>query len=481
MGDNVQQDKKSFVKRLGFLEVLALSIALMAPTTGVALNTPFIAQSAGFNVPLIFVITTIAILAIGVAFIRLSKQFAHAGSVYGLTKEVLGTQYGLISGWALLLTYVCFITALLGGFGEFAQLFIQDITGLQVPWWIYSIIGGVAIWWFAFHDIRFSTHLMLLLEFISIVLTTVASILIIILSKPTGSVATKPFVFQTSHAAGMGGALIFGLMTFIGFEGASILGEEAENSRKSVPRALLLSLIIAGIFFTFVSYAQTLGFGFNTAGVAQFANSAAPMNNLSSRYIGSWMATVLNGGATISTFACALASLNGASHIVFALSRDRFLPPELSSVHHKTQSPRGAVTFSAIIGGILLLIAIPTIQSASGTYGTLSALATFGVIVAYVMVNIASLAKFTKNDIRSGKLHYVVAPVIGILLLAYTFYANIYPVPKPPISYFPYVLVVYLVLSTAYSILLRNKLIRRSDSVPVSLPASDDYLKGEVL
>jgi amino acid transporter len=193
------------------------------------------------------------------------------------------------------------------------------------------------------------------------------------------------------------------------------------------------------------------------------------------------MATVLNGGAVISTFACALASLNGASHMVFALSRDRFLPPELSTVHEKTQSPRGAVTFSAIVGGILLLVSIPTIQSAAGVYGTLSALATFGVIVAYGMVNIASLAKFTKDDVRSGKLYYVAAPIIGILLLVYTFYANIYPVPQPPISYFPYVLVVYLLLSTIYSIKLRNKLMRRSESVSVSMSASEVNLEGEVL
>src|ERR1700730_1035785 len=479
MEDNVQQDKKSFVKRLGFLEVLALSTALMAPTTGVALNAPFIAQSAGFNVPLIFVITTIAILAIGVAFIRLSKQFAHAGSVYGLTKEVLGIPSGLVSGWALLLTYVCFIAALLGGFGQFAQLFIQDLTGLQIPWWIYAIMGGVLIWWFAFNDIRFSTRLMLLLECISIVLTVFASIMIIILSKHTGSVAAKPFVFQASHAAGMGSALIFGLMTFIGFEGAAILGEEAENSSKSVPRALLLSLIIAGIFFTFVSYAQTLGFGFSSAGVALFAHSAAPMNDLSSRYIGSWMATVLNGGAVISTFACALASLNAASHMVFALSRDSFLPEELSSMHQKTQSPRSAVTFSAIVGGILLIVSALTIQSASNVYGILSALATFGVIVAYIMVNVASLAKFTKDDVRRGKLHYVIAPVIGILLLAYTFYANVYPVPQPPISYFPYVLVVYLLLSTVYSVLLRKTLIPSSASE--DLVTSEDLVKGETL
>ncbi|HEY4384143.1 MAG TPA: APC family permease [Ktedonobacteraceae bacterium] len=482
----MQQNKKTFVQRLGFIEVLALSAALMAPTTGVALNTPFIAQSAGFNVPLIFVITTIAILAIGVAFIRLSKQFAHAGSVYGLTKEVLGAPFGLVSGWALLLTYACFITALLGGFGEFAQLFINDITGLQIPWWLYSVLGGVLIWWFAFNDIRFSTRLMLLLELISIVLTVFASIMIIIFSKHTGSTEVKPFVIQTSQIGGMGSALIFGLMTFIGFEGAAILGEEAENSSKSVPRALLLSLIIAGVFFTFVSYAQTLGFGFTPTGVAQFAHSAAPMNDLSSRYIGSWMATVLNGGAVISTFACALASLNGTSHMVFALSRDRFLPAELSRVHQKTQSPRAAVTFSAIVGGILLLIAIPTIQSPSGVYGDLSALATFGVIVAYGMVNIASLAKFTKDDVKQGKIYYLAAPVIGLLLLAYTFYANIYPVPLPPINYFPYVLVVYLLLGTTYSISLRNRLMRRStvSESAISedpLATSEDQLQGEVL
>src|SRR5258708_10044087 len=215
MEDHVKQDKKSFVQRLGFLEVVDLSIALMAPTTGVALNTPFIAQSAGFNVPLIFVITTIAILAIGVAFIRLSKQFAHAGSVYGLTKEVLGTPSGLVSGWALLLTYVCFIPALLGGFGQFAQLFIQDITGLQIPWWIYALMGGGLIWWFAFHDIPISTRLMLLLECISIVLTLFASSMIIILSNHTGSVAATPFVFHPSPPARVASALIFVLITFL--------------------------------------------------------------------------------------------------------------------------------------------------------------------------------------------------------------------------------------------------------------------------
>jgi amino acid transporter len=118
-------------------------------------------------------------------------------------------------------------------------------------------------------------------------------------------------------------------------------------------------------------------------------------------------------------------------------------------------------------------------------YGILSALATFGVIVAYIMVNVASLAKFTKDDVRRGKLHYMVAPVIGILLLAYTFYANVYPVPQPPISYFPYVLVVYLLLSTVYSVLLRKTLIPTSASEDLvtseDLVASEDLVKGETL
>jgi amino acid transporter len=464
----MEHNNKSFVQRLGFIEILALSLGLMAPTTGAALNTPFLAKSAGYNVPLIFAITTIAIIAIGVAFIRLSKDFAHSGSVYGLTKGVLGDKFGLVSGWALLLTYLCFITALLGGFGQFSSLFIGDITGLQIPWPIYAAIGGILIWWFAYNDIRFSTRLMLSLEFISIALTMLASILIIILSHHTGSEAVKPFTLPHSGFSGMGGALVFGVMTFIGFEGAALLGEEAENPRKSVPKALLWSLIIAGTFFTFVSYAQTLGFGFSPDNVAAFGNSAAPMNDLASQYVGHWLATLLNGGAVISAFACALASLNGASHIIFALSRDRFLPTSLSSLHKKTQSPRAAVTFSAIIGGLLLIVSIFTLHNASDVYGILSALATFGVIVAYIMINIASLAKFTKDDLKNYKIYFLLAPVIGILLLAYTFYANIYPIPDAPIRYFPYVLVVYLILGTFYSLSLRNKSLQQQTSVDTS-------------
>ncbi len=451
------EQPKSFVQRLGFPETIAMSIALMAPTTGVALNTPFLAQSAGYNVPLAFFITTLAILAVGIAFIRLSKEYAHAGSVYGLTRTVLGDRAGLVSGWALLLTYVGFIAALLAGFGQFAQLFLQSVAGVHIRWPIYAFVAGGVIWWMAHNDIRLSAKLMLSFEVVSVVVSFVASILILLHSGVSAVTASRPFIIGPNGITGLSSALVFGVLTFIGFEGAVILGEEAKQPSKSVPRSVLWSLLLAGVFFTFVSYAQTIGFGEQPAQVQQFATSAAPMNQLAVRYVGSWMAMALDGGATISTFACALASLNGASHIIFALARDGFLPPHLGRLDARTQSPRSAVLVATVGGLGLLAVSIPYLASAANVYGALGALATFGVLIAYAMVNVTSLARYANSDYRAKRYHYFAAPVIGLALLVYTFYANVFPIPPAPIKYFPYVLIIYLAIATIGSLIFRQR------------------------
>ena len=74
------------VRQLSFIEVLALPVALMAPSAGMGLNTPFVAASAGAGVPFIFILSTLGIACVGAGFYRLSRRFNDAGSVYGLTK-----------------------------------------------------------------------------------------------------------------------------------------------------------------------------------------------------------------------------------------------------------------------------------------------------------------------------------------------------------------------------------------------------------
>ena len=64
--------------------------------------------------------------------------------------------------------------------------------------------------------------------------------------------------------------IVFGFLSFAGFEAAATLGEEARNPRRDIPRAILGTAIFGGIYFTVVTAIEMMGFGTDEAGVAAF-------------------------------------------------------------------------------------------------------------------------------------------------------------------------------------------------------------------
>src|SRR5436853_7114786 len=89
-------------RELHFWEAIALSIAIMAPTAAMALNGTAPAGLIGRAVPLAFIFATIGVLLVSYAFIRLSRYFSHAGSVYAFSGVTLGPRAGVFGGWATL-------------------------------------------------------------------------------------------------------------------------------------------------------------------------------------------------------------------------------------------------------------------------------------------------------------------------------------------------------------------------------------------
>ncbi|MCL6544967.1 MAG: hypothetical protein K6T61_07050, partial [Bryobacteraceae bacterium] len=91
------------------------------------------------------------------------------------------------------------------------------------------------------------------------------------------------------------------------------------------PLAILAAVFGTGLFYIVVTYAQTLGFGLSRAGIASFAQSAAPLDDLARHYVGRLMAVLLDFGATISAFASALGTANAGARILYAMGRDGFI------------------------------------------------------------------------------------------------------------------------------------------------------------
>ncbi len=424
-----------FKRKLNRIETIALSVAVIAMMVGISLNTPFIAGTAGASVPLTFVISTIGVLCIALSFVRLASKVGHAGSVYGLIYYAKSRNFGFIAGWAILLTYAVFVTAALCGFGLFASGLLSPV--LDLPWPVYAIACLFLVWFIIDRDIKLSTRLLLTIELFSVTLVLILSVII---------VAAKPFTLAPFHvgATGIGGlsqGLVFGVLTFVGFEAASSVGEEANNPVRDVPFAIITTVLVAGAFFTFVGYAQTVGYGLNN--ITKFASAAAPFTYLAPRYAGVPMSELIQFGALVSTFAMAVGSAAAAARLLLALARDGFLPARLASVN-KYGSPRVSGNL-VMVGNLVLLAALVAWHNnASDLYGYTGTLATLTVLIAYSMMNIASFARFTKADLQAGRWYMPVPPIIGLILAAYALFANIYPVPAFPFNYLPYIAIAYM-------------------------------------
>src|SRR4029450_6193083 len=142
-------------RELRFWEAIALSIAIMAPTAAMALNGVAIAGLLGRAVPLAFVFALVGVLFVSYAFVQLSREVNHAGSVYAFTGFTLGPHAGVLAGWALMGTYMAFTIASTAEVGLFFTSFLAS-TGISdsADWIWIALIAAALVGLVAYGDIR---------------------------------------------------------------------------------------------------------------------------------------------------------------------------------------------------------------------------------------------------------------------------------------------------------------------------------------
>lgn len=442
-------------RELRFWETIALSIAIMAPTAAMALNGTAPATLIGRAVPLAFIFATIGVLFVSYGFIRLSRYFSHAGSVYAMSGVTLGPQAGFFAGWALLGTYLAFTCASTAEAGAFGVDFFQS-TGI---WnsadyiWI-AAVAAVIVAVLAFGDIRVATRSLLGCEGISVTLILILMVVIVVKlvagTSPHGQAITvNAFKIPagTSFPA-VASAAVFGFLSFAGFEGAAALGEETDNPRREIPRAIRNAVIASGIFYILCILVQTWGFGATAAGAKAFAGSTAPLGDLAHSYIGNWMADAINAGATISAFASGLGAATAGGRILFALSRETALGPVLGRTSTRTGAPAQALVVVLLIGiGAIVAQRVAGVSATNaffypGTIGVLS------LLVAYIVTNVGAIS-YLFVRLRRAPVYEVVLPLLGIVFLGYTIYKNVVG-QTFPYSRFPLVVGVWLAVGLVF-------------------------------
>ena len=427
-------------RNLGLMEVVGLSLSMIAPTTAMAFNVTLAVGVAGVAAPLAFAISTVALVIVGLSFVGFARRVASAGSAYAYITAEFGRGAGFIAGWALLLTYLSFGTGIAVLIGSFLDAALGNYDhGLPKFWVLHGTLAILLGCFLAYRDMKLATRLMLVLETLSVLAIIVLGLIIVVAVGRKTGLPIGPFLPDSHFGwSGVGYALVFAVLSFAGFEGAATLGEEAADPRKAISVAILGTVVAAGLFYIFAAYTQVIGFGLGN--MKALANAAAPLNTLALKYGSRDFATVLDLAAAISAFSCVLASLSAAARMLFALGRAG-LAPGFGQVNARYGTPSRAVLG---VGGLMLagaLLWAPTI-GASDYYGDMGTIGTLALILVYMAVTAAAAS----YAIRQRDFVWAGFGILGAVFMLWPLYNSVYPVPAFPGNLWPYVVAIYLVI-----------------------------------
>jgi len=242
---------------LNFTGITAMAIALISPTMTAALIVPLMYSTAGNASWLAYAFGTVMLLFVALNLNQFAKRSSSAGSMYGYTVMGLGTTAGNVSGWCLIWAYLFIGTAGMTGFTIFAST-LFDMAGIHVPDLALFAACAGTIWYLGYKDIRLSSTLMLVLEGLSVMLILLLCAIVLFGSK--SAVDANQIKIQGASFSGIALGVVTAIFSLVGFECATAFGAEAVEPLKTIPRAVIVSLLLTGAFFVLVSYTEVLGF-----------------------------------------------------------------------------------------------------------------------------------------------------------------------------------------------------------------------------
>src|SRR4030088_3642270 len=131
-------------KGVGTWGAIAVAVAGMAPTMAMNLNPQEPPEHVGRLVPLVFALSTVVVLLVAWCFARLAHEHPNAGSAYGFVAAILGPRAGLVAGWTLFGTYLCFAVVGLSAFGLFGANLLQRLD-LWHDSFILAVVAAVVV------------------------------------------------------------------------------------------------------------------------------------------------------------------------------------------------------------------------------------------------------------------------------------------------------------------------------------------------
>ena len=374
-------------------------------------------------------IAMVAMLFTGISYGRMARAYPSAGSAFTYVAQEVNPALGYVTGWSMVMDYmlnplICTVWCA-GQAYQFAP---------GVPAWIWKIFFAVVFTLLNVRGVKTSARIN---TGMAIAMGAVVAAIFVVAARyifgaPHGaSYFTRPFYDPSTFSyGGLFGCTSIAVLTYIGFDGISTLSEEAENPRRNILLATVLTCVVIGILSAMESYVAQL--------IWPASEPFPDVNTAYSHIMGrAWpfLGVVVGWTLLLANFGSGMGAQLGAARLLYGMGRSNALPKSFfGAVDPKHHIPRNnvfVVGVVALLGAFVLEIVaayqnfhggnfftfdtFKNILNGGDAYGLGAEMLNFGALIAFMGVNFAA---FLRYFVRSGekKIGYLVPPVFGFLI-----------------------------------------------------------------
>lgn len=347
-------------------------------------------------------IAMVAMLFTGISYGRMARAYPSAGSAFTYVAQEIHPALGFVTGWSMVMDYminplICTIWC-----AQQAHVFAPG-----VPVWTWKVFFAVVFTMLNIRGIktsaRINTGMAIGMGVVVAVIFGTAARYILGHPHDEPGFFTRPFYDPSTFNYGaLLGCTSIAVLSYIGFDGISTLSEEAENPRRNILLATVLTCVAVGILSAVEVYVAQLIW----PGSQHFPDVDTAYVWVAGR---AWKPLFPIVGFTllVANFGSGMGAQLGAARLLYGMGRSNALPKSFfGAIDPKHYVPRNNVIFIGIIvliGAFLL------------SYGLGAELLNFGALIAFMGVNAAAFVRYFLRA-PEKKLWNLVPPVLGFVI-----------------------------------------------------------------
>ena len=371
------QTSEGLKRELGVVDI-AINVVNLTVASGIFLLPAIIAGILGNMSIVAYIICGIMFLMIALCYCEVASRITASGGAYIYIEKAFGHYSGFLANTIFWLGTGIFVSAAL--INGIADMLSVSFPIFKIP--LYRALFFLAIFGFCCYvNILGVKQGMTLIKIVT-VLKLVPLLLLVVAGLFSMKAGTLTFGNFPSFGS-IGAASLILFFTFAGGETVLNISGEMKNPNRTGPLGLLIGLACTVVFFCLIQLAAQAVLGDDLVN-----HKEAPIAAVAFSLFGSIGSSLLITCAVIAIFGSFNSAILLFPRVIFAGSKDGYLPPILSKIHARYATPHWAIIAFSVIGFVV---------SVSGGFKQLVVIATMSILLLYMGV-VLSLIKFRLSN-----------------------------------------------------------------------------------